>query len=119
VHLFTSSQFPPTASDEDIKYEQGEPMTAKSLMTCMLSHWEILKNKAEWEAPGQEGEQFMIVKVELEELKQKKLEQGLHSNLLKKISEEMKQGRNSKQAGKHKGKKYQEDPAKRNQACLQ
>jgi hypothetical protein len=51
-------------------------MTARLLMGFMLSQWEIMKNKDKWEAPSQEEQQLMVMKAEIEEMKQKKLAQG-------------------------------------------
>jgi hypothetical protein len=82
VHLFaaykvaSNASFRKLAREEEIKYDRGEQMTAKSLMSFMLSQWEILKNKNEWAAPSQEEQQLMV-KAEIEEMKGKKSEQGL------------------------------------------
>jgi hypothetical protein len=51
VHLFaaykvaSNANFRQLAKEEEIKYERGEPMMARSLMGFMLSGWEIMKNK--------------------------------------------------------------------------
>jgi hypothetical protein len=73
----SNASFRQLAREEEIKYEGGEQMTSKSPMNFMLSCWEILKNKNEWEAPSQEEQQLMAMKVELEEMKGKKSKQGV------------------------------------------
>jgi hypothetical protein len=93
VHLFAAykvasdANFRQLAKEEEIKYERGEPMTARSLMGFMLSRWEIMKNKDEWEAPSQEEQQLMVMRAEIEELKHKKSAQaqGQPTTLMKQI----------------------------------
>jgi hypothetical protein len=117
VHLFAAykvasdANFRQLAKEEEIKYERGEPMTARSLMGFMLSRWEIMKNKDEWEAPSQEEQQLMVMRAEIEELKNKKSAQAQPTTLMKKIAGKL---RGKMQAAKkfkqYKGKTFQADP---------
>jgi hypothetical protein len=56
----------------------------------------------------------MVMRAEIEEMKQTKTAQGQQANLMKKltdrVSSKIKVARKVKQAGKYKGKFYQEDP---------
>jgi hypothetical protein len=78
VHLFAAYKvasdagFRKIALDEEIRYERGETMTAKSLMAFMLSRYEVLMDKQLWDAPSQEEEQLMVMRAELEDLKLEK-----------------------------------------------
>jgi hypothetical protein len=53
----SNENFRQLAKEEEVKYERSEQMTARSLMAFMLSRWEIMKSKNEWEAPSQEEQQ--------------------------------------------------------------
>jgi hypothetical protein len=89
-------------------------LTAQSLMGFMLSHWEIMKNENKCEAPSHNEQQLMVMRAEIEEMKQKKSVQGQQTNLMKKlvgrVSNKIKVARKVKQAGRYKGKFYQDDP---------
>jgi hypothetical protein len=116
VHLFTAYKVASNSNFWQLarrrgKYERGEQMIAQSLMGFMLSHWEIMKNKNECEAPSHKEQQLMVMRAEIEEMKQKKSVQGQQTNLMKKltdrVSSKIKVARKVKQAGRY---KYQDDP---------
>jgi hypothetical protein len=71
-----------------------------------------MKNKDEWEAPSQEEQQLMVMKAEIEELKQKKTSQGQPTTLMKQIADKlqgkMQVAKKLKQGGKYKGKNFQD-----------
>jgi hypothetical protein len=122
VHLFAAykvasdASFRKLAADEEVRYEQGTPMTAEGLMATMLSRYEVLTDKGEWNAPSQEEEQLMVMRAELESLKSAKKSGGDKAGkmaLLKKLKDKLAQkGPASKKFSnsKYKGKSYKEDP---------
>jgi hypothetical protein len=103
----SDANFRQLAKEEEVKYEQGEQMTARSLMAFMLSQWEIMKNKNEWEAPSQEEQQLMVMRAEIDKLKQKKPAQGQQSiqmkKLMDKLGNKVQVAKNVRQGGKYKG----------------
>jgi hypothetical protein len=89
-------------------------MMARSLMGFMLSWWEIMKNKDEWEEPIQEEQQLMVMKAEIKELKKRKTPHGQPTILMKQIADKlqgkMQVAKKLQQGGKYKGKNFQTDP---------
>jgi hypothetical protein len=73
-----------------------------------------MKNKNEWEATSQEEQQLMVMRVEIDELKQKKPAQGQQTNLMKKLMDKLgnkvQAAKKVRQGGKYKGKSFQDDP---------
>jgi hypothetical protein len=72
-----------------------------------------MKNKNEWEAPSQEEQQLMVMRAEIDELKQKKPAQGQQSTMKKlmdKLGNKVQATKKVRQGGKYKGKSIPEDP---------
>jgi hypothetical protein len=115
VHLFAAYQevsdhtFRKFAADEEVKYEQGVPMTPEGLMAVMLARWETLTDKDVWNAPSHEEEQLMVMRTELAALKADKRTGG-KANLLKKLKEKVELAKKKKNNPKYKGKSFKEDP---------
>jgi hypothetical protein len=78
VHLFAAYQ---KASDKNFReeakrelklYERGQAITPHQLMASMEQYWEVLVQKGEWDAPSDEEQQLMVMRAELEELRESK-----------------------------------------------
>jgi hypothetical protein len=121
VHLFAAykvasdASFRKLAADEEVRYEQGTAMTAEGLMAVMLNRYEVLTDKGEWNAPSQEEEQLMVMRAELESMKNEKKKGGNMGKIaiMRKIKEKFarKAPTNKKyNNNKYKGKSYKEDP---------
>jgi hypothetical protein len=71
-----------------------------------------MKNENEWEAHSQEEQQLMVMRAEIDKLKQKKPAQGQRSILMKKLMDKLgnkvQVAKKVRQGGKYKG--FTEDP---------